>query len=51
VTDAFLESRYGPRETTRDVVAGVRRTWEGLKKKLRAARVERLGRRGRSQGT
>lgn len=45
VTDAFLETRYGPRETTRETAGLVRRTWESLKKKLRGARLDRLRRR------
>lgn len=41
VTDAFLEARYGPRSTSREQAGAVRRTWDSLKRKLRAARVER----------
>lgn len=50
VTDAFLEARYGPRETTREMVRVVRQTWEGLKRKLRTARVERLAKRSDRSG-
>ncbi len=43
LTDAFLAARYGPRPTTVEAARSVRKEWEVLKRKLRAAR---LGSRG-----
>ena len=44
LTAAFLEARYGPRPTTDQTARSVRQGWELLKKKLRGARIQRLGR-------
>jgi hypothetical protein len=41
LTAAFLEARYGPRETTKERAKELRGGWESLKRKLRSARLGR----------